>query len=102
MAAGSEKITPWWNQDVKKASRTEKDFSRSYCDMGHSSSDLQFRYSEARKAAALAVKMSKERFWEKFGRWLFGTIHRILANHSLAWEKFKYRNLHQEFIWKHP
>ena len=33
-----------------------------------SPSDFQSRYLEAQKAAAQAVKMSKERFWEKFGR----------------------------------
>ena len=33
-----------------------------------SSSDLQSRYTEARKAATSAVKKSKEKSWEEFGR----------------------------------
>ena len=48
-----------------------------------SSSDLQSRYFETRKAAALAVKMSKERSWEVVG-WI-PTINRqksVLADHS--------------------
>ena len=41
------------------------------------SSDLQSRYSEARKAAAQAVKMSKERSWVEFG-------HRLDSNYLSA------------------
>ena len=33
-----------------------------------SSSNLQSQYTEARKAAAQAVKMSEQRSWEEFGR----------------------------------
>ena len=33
-----------------------------------SSSDLQSRFAEARKAATSAVKKSKEKSWEEFGR----------------------------------
>ena len=33
-----------------------------------SSSDLQSRYTEARKAATSAIKKSKEKSWEEFGR----------------------------------
>ena len=67
MATGSEKRTPWWNQAVKEAIRAKKDAFKALL-QNKSSSNLQSRYLEARKAAARAVKMSKERFWEKFGR----------------------------------
>ena len=58
MAASSEKRTPWWNQDVEKAIRAKKDAFKSLL-QNRSSSDLQSRYSEARKSAAQAVKISK-------------------------------------------
>ena len=70
MVAGSEKRTPWWNQDVKKAIRTKKDAFKVFW-QNRSSSDLQSWYSEAQKAAAQAVKMSKERFWKEFGRFFW-------------------------------
>ena len=60
MTLGSWKKTPWWNQDVKEAIRTEKDSFKALL-QNRSSSHLQYRYSEMRKAAFLAVKMSKER-----------------------------------------
>ena len=59
MAANTEKRTPWWNQDVKEAIRAKKDAFKASL-QNRSSSDLQSRYSEARKAAAQVVKMSKE------------------------------------------
>ena len=67
VAAGSEKRTPWWNQDVKEAIRAKKDAFKALL-QNRLSSDLQSRYSEARKAAILAVKQSKEKSWEEFGR----------------------------------
>ena len=60
MAAGTEKRTPWWNQDVKEAIQAKKDAFKALL-QNKSSSDLQSRYSEVRKAAAQAVKKSKER-----------------------------------------
>ena len=62
-----DRLTPWWNQDVKDAIRAVKDAFKTLL-QNRSSSDLQFRYSEARKGAAQAVKMSKERSWKEFGR----------------------------------
>ena len=45
MAAGSEKRTSWWNQDVKEAIRAKKDAFKALL-QNRSSSDLQSRYSE--------------------------------------------------------
>ena len=79
MAAGSEKTTPWWNQDVREAIPAKK---RCVSDLiakqfqtleKLSSSELQSQYSEARKAAAQAVKTSIGRNLV-FG-WIL-TIHR--------------------------
>ena len=67
VAMDSEKRTSWWKQHgVKEAVQAKK---RAYKAWLHdkSSSSLQLRYTEARKAAALAVKVSKEKMWEKFG-----------------------------------
>ena len=66
MARGSEKRTSWWSQVVEKAIRTKKDAFKALL-QNRSSSDLQSRYSEAQKAAAQAVKVSKERSWEELG-----------------------------------
>ena len=76
MAAGSEKRTPWWKQDVKEAIRAKKDAIKALL-QNRSSFDLQFRYSEARKSAAQAVKMFNERSWEELGR-------RLDSNYSSA------------------
>ena len=76
MAAGCEKRTPWWNQDFKTAIQAKKDAFKALL-QNRSSSDLQCQYSEARNAAAQAVKMSKTRSWEKFGR-------RLDSNYSSA------------------
>ena len=79
-----------------------------------SSSDLQFRYSEARKAAAQAVKMSEERSWEEihrqtkyFGK-LFGACVgkvkvpqpplRIQLEHTKGWEGNPFTM--QRILWK--
>ena len=67
MATVSEKRTSWWNQDVKKAIRATKDAFKAFL-QNRSKSDLQFQYSEARKAAAQAVKMPEKCCWEEFGR----------------------------------
>ena len=40
MAAGSEKRTPWWNQDVKETIPTKKDAFKAFL-QNRSSSDLQ-------------------------------------------------------------
>ena len=55
MARVSEKRTPWRNQNVKEAIRAKKDAFKTLL-QNRSSSDLQFRYSDARKIAAQAVK----------------------------------------------
>ena len=75
MAAGKEKKTPWWNQDVKKAIRAKKGAFKALL-QNRSSSDLQNRYSKVRKDAAQAVKMCKGRSWEEFGRRL-DSIHSL-------------------------
>ena len=65
----SEKRTPWRNQDAEEAIRAKKVAFKTLL-QNRSSSDLQSRYSEARKAAAQTVKMFKERSWEEFDRQL--------------------------------
>ena len=66
VAGDSEKRTPWWNQEVKEAIRAKKDAFKAWL-QDRSSSDLQSRYTEARKAATSAIKKSKEKSWEEFG-----------------------------------
>ena len=66
VAGGSEKGTPWWNQEAKEAIQAKKDAFKAWL-QDRSSSDLQSRYTETRKAATLAVKKSKEKSWEEFG-----------------------------------
>ena len=58
-AGESEKRTPWWNQEVKEAIGAKKDAFKALL-QDRSSSDLQSRYTEARKVATSAVKKSKE------------------------------------------
>ena len=65
----SKKRTPWWNQEVKEAIWAKKDAFKVLL-RDRSSSDLQSRYTEAQKAATLAVNKSKEKSWEEFGRQL--------------------------------
>ena len=67
MAGDSEKRTPWWNQEIKEAIRAKKDAFKALL-QNRSSSDLQSRYSEARKTATVTVKKSTEKSWEEFGR----------------------------------
>ena len=66
VAGDSEKRTPWWNQESKEAIRAKKDAFKAWL-QDRSLSDLQSRYTEARKAATSAVKKSKKS-WEEFGR----------------------------------
>ena len=67
MAAGSEKKAPRRNQDIKEAIPTKKDTFKALL-QNRSSTYLQYKYFELRKAAAQRVKMSKEHFWEEFCR----------------------------------
>ena len=67
VAGDSEKRTPWWNQKVEEAIRAKKGAFKALL-QDRSSSDLQSRYTVARKAATSAVKKSKS--WEEFGRQL--------------------------------
>ena len=76
VAGDSEKRTPWWNQEVKEAIRAKKDTFKAWL-QERSSSDLQSRYTEARKAATSAVKKFKEKSWEEFG-------HRLDSNYFSA------------------
>ena len=87
-AEGSEKSILWWNQDVKEAIRAKKDAFKALL-QNRSSSDLQSRYSEARKTAAQSVKMSKERSSEEFSRRLDSNY--LLAN-KVFWQTI--RRLH--------
>ena len=81
MAGDSEKTTPWWNQEVKEAFRAKKNAFKALL-QDRSSSDLQSRYTEARKAATLAVKKSKEKSREEFG-------HRLNSNYFSAHKVFR-------------
>ena len=65
---------------LKKLSEQRKIRLWPCCKTGYSSG-LQFRYLEARKFVAQAMKMSKERSWEEFGR-------RLDSNYSSANEVF--------------
>ena len=81
VAGDSEKTTPWWNQEVKEAFRAKKNAFKALL-QDRSSSDLQSRYTEARKAATLAVKKSKEKSREEFG-------HRLNSNYFSAHKVFR-------------
>ena len=65
-----------WAVVGKEAIRAKKDAFKALL-QNTSSSDSQSRYTEARKVATLAVKKSKEKSWEKFGR-------RLDSNYFLA------------------
>ena len=56
----SEKRTPWWNQEVKEAIHAKTVASKAWL-ANKSSLELRLQYSEARKAVATKVKLSKER-----------------------------------------
>ena len=67
LPTSSEDIeTPWWNQEVKEAVRAKKVACKAWL-ANKSSLELRSQYSEARKAAATKVKLSKERAWKEFG-----------------------------------
>ena len=93
MAGDCKKRTSWWNQEVKGAIRAKKNAFKAWL-QDRSSSDLLSRYTEARKAATLAVKKSKKS-WEEFGRRLdsnyfsankvfWQTIRRYVARSSIT------------------
>ena len=91
---------------LKEAIRAKKDALKALL-QSRSSSDLQFRYSEARKSAAQAVKMSKERSWEEFGRWLdsnYSSANKVFWQtiRRVRGKSFNYHDLHQGFNWEHP
>ena len=67
LTGDGEKRTPCWNQEVKEAIRAKKDAFKALL-QDRSSSDLQSWRTEARKAATLAVKKSKQKSREEFGR----------------------------------
>ena len=69
VAGDSEKKTPWWNHQVKEAIRAKQDAFKALL-QDRSSSDLQSRYTEARKAATSVVNKSKEKSWKQLGRQL--------------------------------
>ena len=98
VAGDSEKRAPWWNQLLKEAIRAKKDAFKAWL-QDRSSSDLQSRYTEARKAATSAVKKSKEKSWEEFGcpldsNHFFGR-QSILADHPpFKWQKIECHVLH--------
>ena len=65
MTVGSAKRAPWCNQLAKEVIRTKKDAFKAWL-KNKLSSDLQSRYSETRKAAAQAVKSSKNTLERSF------------------------------------
>ena len=67
VTGNSYKRKPQWDQEVKEAIRVKKDAFKTLL-QDRQSSDLQPRYNEPRKAATSAVKKSKEKSWEEFGR----------------------------------
>ena len=85
MAAGSEKRTPRWNQDVKETIRAKKDASKALL-QNRSLFNLQSRYSEARKSAAQAVKISKKRFWEELDHQLDSNY---LSANKVFWQTIR-------------
>ena len=68
------KRTPWWNQEVKEAIRAKKDAFKAWL-QDRSSSDLQSRYTEARKSGNFGSKeIQREvmgRVWSSVGFQLF-------------------------------
>ena len=75
MARGSEKRTRKWNRDGKKAIPAKKDKFKALL-QNRSSSDLQLRYSEARKVTAQAVKCPKNALGRNLVVGWIPTIHR--------------------------
>ena len=74
---GGTKRTLWWKQEVKEAIRAKKVAYKAWL-ANKSSHEFRSQYSEARKAAATKVKLSKER--KEFGERLdnnFKTINKV-------------------------
>ena len=85
VADNIEKRTPWWNQEVKEAIPAKKDGFKAWL-QDRLSSDLQSRYTEVRKAATSAVKKSKEKSWEEFGRRLDS---KYFSANKVFWQTFR-------------
>ena len=75
VATGSEKRTPWWNEEVQEAVRAKKAAYLAW--LSNKSPDLRNRYTEARKTSARIVREAKAESWEKFGE-------RLELNYSTA------------------
>ena len=78
-AAMSQVLMPWWNQEVKEAICAKKVAYKAWL-ANKSSLELRSQYSEARKATATKVKLSKERTWKEFGERLdddFKTANKV-------------------------
>ena len=82
---GSEKITAWWNQEVKEAILAKKTAFRSWL-TNKSSQQFQLPYSAARKTATTIFKKSKENLWEEFGQKL--DTHYRLEN-KVFWQTIR-------------
>ena len=61
----SQKRTPWWNQQGKKAIRAKKVAYMAWL-ANKSTIELRSQYPEARTAAVTKVKLSKQRGWKEF------------------------------------
>ena len=100
----SEKRTPWWNQEVKKAIRTKKVACKARF-ANKSSVELRSQYSEARKAAVTKVKLSKERAWKEFGKRLddnFKTAKKYFGRpFAVCVERISSGFLHRRFKRRH-
>ena len=91
VAGDSEKRTPWWNQKFKEAIRAKKDAFKAWL-QDRSSSDLQSRYTEARKSGNFGSKEIQGevmgRVWSSVGFQLFFGKRSILADHPpFTWAK---------------
>ena len=77
VATGSEKRTPWWNEEVQEAVRAKKAAYLAW--LSNKSPDLRnrYRYTEARKTSARIVRAAKAEAWEKFRE-------RLESNYSKA------------------
>jgi exonuclease III len=82
VATDGEKRTAWWKTPgVQEAVREKKQTFKAWLMSKDSASRL--RYTEARKAAAAAVKAAKEKSWEEFGERLESNF--LLAN-KVFWQ----------------
>ena len=97
VAGDREKITPWWNQEVKEAIRAKKDAFKAWL-QDRSSSDLQSQCTEALKSGNFGSKEIQEvkgRVWSSVGFQLFFGKQSILADHPLlTWQKIECHVLH--------